>query len=91
MPTYLYQCHQCGEEFEEFQSITAPPLEECPRCAGEVVRKPQAGGGILFKGTGFYITDYRSESYKKAAEKEKSSSAPPKSKPPSPKDTKKKN
>ena len=59
MPTYEYVCHDCHKEFEEFQSITAPPLKTCPFCGGKVERKISAGGGLLFKGSGFYITDYK--------------------------------
>jgi putative FmdB family regulatory protein len=74
MPTYPYRCKACGYEFEEFQSITEDPLESCPRCGSELVRIISGGGGFLFKGSGFYITDYRKESYKKAAAKDKPSS-----------------
>ena len=72
MPTYEYQCQKCGYKFEEFQRITAPPLETCPQndCGGKVRRLISAGGGLLFKGSGFYITDYRSEGYKKSAKSE---------------------
>lgn len=60
MPTYEYVCKDCGYEFEEFQSITAEPIKICPKCGGEhVVRKISAGGGLVFKGSGFYITDYK--------------------------------
>lgn len=67
MPTYEYRCKTCGYEFEEFQSIVDPPLTRCPKCSGLIERLISGGGGLLFKGTGFYLTDYRSESYKKAA------------------------
>ncbi len=67
MPTYEYRCKTCGYQFEEFQSIVDPPLNKCPRCGGLIERLISGGGGLLFKGTGFYLTDYRSESYKKAA------------------------
>ena len=67
MPTYEYECKKCGHVFEEFQRITAEPLTKCPKCAGKLVRLPGAGAGIIFKGSGFYATDYRSESYKRAA------------------------
>ena len=60
MPTYEYVCKDCGYEFEEFQSITAEPIKVCPKCGGHnVVRKISAGGGLVFKGSGFYITDYK--------------------------------
>lgn len=74
MPTYEYACQKCRHEFESFQSIKDEPLKRCPKCKGKVVRKIGTGGGLLFKGSGFYITDYRSESYKKAAKSESSSS-----------------
>lgn len=73
MPTYEYVCQKCNHEFEKFQSIKDEPLKRCPECKGKVVRKIGGGAGLLFKGSGFYITDYRSENYKKAA---KSESAP---------------
>jgi len=73
MPTYEYECEACGHRFEKFQSITARPIRRCPRCDRQKVRRLIGGGaGILFKGSGFYQTDYRSESYRKAAEKDKS-------------------
>jgi len=73
MPTYEYACDNCGHEFERFQSITAQPLKRCPLCGeNRLQRLIGAGGGVIFKGSGFYVTDYRSESYKKAAEAEKS-------------------
>ncbi len=69
MPTYEYECQKCGHTFEEYQSIKAEPLQKCNKkgCRGKVKRLVGAGGGLLFKGSGFYITDYRSEGYKKAA------------------------
>jgi putative FmdB family regulatory protein len=73
MPTYEYACESCGHEFEEFQPITARPLKKCPQCGKMKLRRLiGTGGGVIFKGSGFYQTDYRSESYKKAAEAEKS-------------------
>lgn len=73
MPTYDYECQKCGHQFEAFQSITAEPLKTCAKsdCRGEVKRLIGAGAGLLFKGSGFYITDYRSEGYQKAAKAEK--------------------
>lgn len=67
MPTYDYICEDCGYEFEQFQSIKSKPLHKCPRCkkAG-LKRLIGAGSGVIFKGSGFYETDYRSESYKNA-------------------------
>lgn len=72
MPTYEYECIEHGHRFEEFQSMTEEPLDRCPICGGPARRRISAGAGILFKGSGFYETDYRSSSYKKAAEAEKS-------------------
>jgi putative FmdB family regulatory protein len=59
MPTYDYDCTACGHAFEEFQSITAPPLEICPQCGGKVQRRINGGAGLIFKGSGFYLTDYK--------------------------------
>ena len=75
MPTYEYECQQCGHRFEEFQSITAEPRQTCPEanCTGLVKRLIGMGGGLLFKGTGFYTTDYRSDGYQKAAKADKDS------------------
>ena len=86
MPTYDYSCEKCGHKFEQFQSMTDDPLEICPKekCArkrwgkGKIKRAVGGGAGLIFKGSGFYITDYRSENYKAAAKKESSSSSPPK-------------
>ncbi|HXE42473.1 MAG TPA: zinc ribbon domain-containing protein [Candidatus Baltobacteraceae bacterium] len=78
MPTYEYVCEKCGHEFEVSRSITAGPLRTCPEnlCAkkkwgrGKVKKKISAGTGLLFKGSGFYITDYRSKNYTEAAKKD---------------------
>jgi putative FmdB family regulatory protein len=78
MPTYEYACAKCGHQFEKFQPIAAAPLTVCPKdlCArkkwgrGRVKRVIGAGAGLLFKGSGFYITDYRSDNYKAAAKKD---------------------
>ena len=59
MPTYEYYCTSCGFEFEEFQSIASEPIQICPQCRGQVQRKISGGGGLIFKGSGFYITDNR--------------------------------
>jgi putative FmdB family regulatory protein len=68
MPTYEYQCEACGHRFEKFQSITAAPIRKCPACnKSKVKRLIGMGAGLLFKGSGFYITDYRPDSYNKAA------------------------
>ena len=76
MPTYEYECQKCGYRFEEFQSITAEPLKTCPKAEcprGRVKRLIGTGGGLLFKGSGFYISDYRSEVYQKGAKADKDS------------------
>jgi len=70
MPTYRYKCTKCDHEFEEFQSITASPITFCPECDGRVERVITGGGGLLFKGNGFYITDYRNSKYKSDAKKD---------------------
>ena len=78
MPTYEYVCEKCGHRFDKFQPISAAPLTICPKelCAqkrwgkGKVKRAISAGAGLIFKGSGFYTTDYRSEKYKEAAKKE---------------------
>jgi putative FmdB family regulatory protein len=68
MPTYDYKCSACGHAFEKFHSITAAPIRKCPKCGkNKVKRLVGTGGGLIFKGSGFYITDYRSEGYKSAA------------------------
>ena len=66
MPTYEYRCPK-GHEFEVFQRISDEPGAVCPECGEKAERQLSAGAGLLFKGSGFYITDYRSDSYKKAA------------------------
>lgn len=76
MPTYEYVCDACENAWEEFQSIKATPTQKCPKCGKKKARRLiSAGGGFLFKGSGFYITDYRSDSYKKGAAADKSSSS----------------
>ncbi len=70
MPTYQYECTACGASFERFQSIKAKPLRRCPQCRGRLRRLPGGGGGLLFKGSGFYVTDYRSSGYKERAKQE---------------------
>jgi putative FmdB family regulatory protein len=84
MPTYEYVCAKCGHEFEKIQSMAEEALTTCLKevCAekkwarGRVKRKISSGGGLIFKGSGFYITDYRSEGYKQAAKKESDSAKP---------------
>ena len=74
MPTYDYECDACGHEFELFQSISEPVKRKCPECGKLKLRRLfGTGAAVVFKGSGFYETDYRSESYKKGAEKEKKS------------------
>lgn len=74
MPTYDYVCDACDHQFELFQSITAEPEKKCPECGKRKLRRLiGAGAGFVFKGSGFYQTDYRSESYKKKAEAESKS------------------
>ena len=73
MPTYEYECQKCGHQFELFQSIKDKPRQTCPECKGRVKRLLGTGAGLLFKGAGFYITDYRKSSYKEAHKKESSS------------------
>ena len=84
MPTYEYTCEKCGLEFEHAQSMSAAPLRTCPEdlCAqkkwgrGKVKKMISSGAGLLFKGSGFYITDYRSEGYKKSAKSDAGESKP---------------
>ena len=83
MPTYEYSCQKCGQNFEAFQSMRDEPFRECPKdlCRlpkwghGKVKRLLGTGAGLIFKGSGFYTTDYRSDSYKEAAKKESPSKA----------------
>src|SRR5436190_23948868 len=84
MPTYEYVCAKCGHEFEKIQPMADKSLTTCPKeiCAqekwgrGPVKRKMSGGAGLIFKGSGFYITDYRSEGYKQRAKKESESAKP---------------
>lgn len=71
MPTYEYLCDACGFKFEEFQSIAAEPLHVCPRCGGTVHRLISGGGGVIFKGSGFYETDYKHKTWKEPDSDEK--------------------
>jgi len=76
VPTYEYECEKCGHHFELFQKISDPPVRKCPKCeAGKVRRLLGTGAGIIFKGSGFYQTDYRSRSYKEAAKKDSESAS----------------
>ena len=70
MPTYEYECKKCGNLFEEFQSMTAQPLKKCPKCKGKVQRLISGGAGFIFKGSGFYQTDYKNKETSYSAEKE---------------------
>lgn len=79
MPTYEYRC-QKGHTFERFQRMTEPPLDTCVECGAAAERLLSPGAGILFKGSGFYITDYRSESYRKAAAADTASGPAPEKK-----------
>ncbi|NIP83725.1 MAG: zinc ribbon domain-containing protein [Gemmatimonadetes bacterium] len=74
MPTYEYRCPE-GHEFEKFQRMSDPPEAECPECGQAAERILSGGAGLLFKGEGFYITDYRSDSYRKAAARDEGKSA----------------
>ena len=73
MPTYDYQCTSCGHRFERFQWMSAEPVKSCPCCGKEVRRLLSGGAGLIFKGSGFYITDHRSESYLRAAREDRES------------------
>jgi putative FmdB family regulatory protein len=89
MPTYEYACEKCGQHFDKVQSIKDSPLKTCPKdlCGekkwgkGKVKRAIGAGGGLIFKGSGFYITDYRSDNYKAAAKKDTAPAASSDTKP----------
>ena len=74
MPTYDYRCRKCGHQFELFHGIKDDASKRCPKCRGGAQRVPAGGAGVLFKGTGFYVTDYRSKAYKEKARQENSAS-----------------
>ena len=77
MPTYQYRCQSCEHELELFQGITEAPKKKCPACKRRSLKRVIGpGAGLIFKGSGFYLTDYRSDSYKKAAEAEKKGESP---------------
>jgi putative FmdB family regulatory protein len=77
MPTYEYECDACHHNFDEFQSFSDRPLRKCPKCGKPKLRRVfGAGGAVIFKGSGFYQTDYRSESYKAAAKAEQDGAKP---------------
>jgi len=89
MPTYDYECDACGHQFELFQSISEPVKRKCPECNKQKLRRLfGTGAAVVFKGSGFYETDYRSESYKKGAEQAKKSSEKKKEKKSEKNDTK---
>lgn len=75
MPTYDYRCRKCGHVFELFHSMKDDKPKRCPKCRGRADRMISAGAGIIFKGSGFYITDYRSRDYKERVKQEKSGGA----------------
>ena len=78
MPTYAYRCSQCGHEFEEFQQMAADPLIHCPSCGGDTLARVMGtGSGIIFKGSGFYLTDYKKESPSKPPDKTNEKKTPP--------------
>ena len=74
MPTYDYRCRKCGHQFELFHGIKDETPKRCPKCRGRSQRVPAGGAGVLFKGSGFYVTDHRSKAYKEKARQEKSAS-----------------
>ena len=78
MPTYDYECNECGHRFEFFQSMTDELVKVCPQCGGCVRRLIGTGAGLIFKGSGFYSTDYRSDSYMKDAKADKGVDIPKK-------------
>lgn len=77
MPNYDYRCQECSHTFEVFQKMSDDKLEDCPEkdCKGKVKRLLGTGAGVIFKGSGFYQTDYRSDSYKKGAQKDSGNSS----------------
>ena len=75
MPTYEYECSKCDDVFEVFQSMTAEKVKKCPECGGKVTRLLGSGSGIIFKGSGFYQTDYRNSNYHTDATKDSSASS----------------
>ncbi len=87
MPTYEYRCRDCGHSFEEFQPITADPLVLCPNCGKNTLKRVMGtGGGLIFKGSGFYLTDYKKNgsSPSTSTEKKKTETKPAESKPATP-------
>jgi len=80
MPTYEYECRKCGHRFEEFQRIVDPPVKNCPKCKCRncVEQIISGGSGLIFKGSGFYITDYKRSSESKSSKKDDTKSKTPK-------------
>ncbi|MFQ5861657.1 MAG: FmdB family zinc ribbon protein [Candidatus Brocadiales bacterium] len=74
MPTYEYECKGCGHVFERFESITASNVKKCPKCGNRATRLLGAGSAVIFKGSGFYQTDYRSQEYRQKAKAEEGKS-----------------
>jgi putative FmdB family regulatory protein len=91
MPTYQYECTKCGYLFEEFQNITDKPLKKCPRCGGKLRRLISGGVGLIFKGSGFYVTDYKKSNLPQPIEKKKKDLTTPQEKPKPPAKTPPKN
>ena len=79
MPTYEYKCENCGNEFEEFQSITAEAKADCPKCGSEAKRMISLNSGIIFKGKGFYVNDYKNKSSSSSSGDNSSTTPPTKS------------
>jgi putative FmdB family regulatory protein len=79
MPTYEYRCPKCGTEFEAFQKITSKPVAKCPKCGAKAQRLMSAGAGLVFKGSGFYLTDYGRSGQKAKSDAERSASSAEKS------------
>lgn len=75
MPNYDYDCASCNQTFEVFQSMSAAPLEQCPNCGGKVQRRIHGGSGLIFKGSGFYLTDYKKNAAPSDGKTEKSDDA----------------
>ncbi len=83
MPTYDYRCEACGHTFEEFQSMTAAPLTDCPNCHKPTVKRMMSSGAVIFKGSGFYLTDYKKSSTSTGEAKDSKPASKPDPKPPS--------
>ncbi len=88
MPTYDYKCTQCGHEFELFQSMSEDHIKNCPECEGKVRRLVSGGSGLIFKGSGFYLTDYVKRKEKEKPSSEKNGKEKKKTKTDSPKEKK---